>query len=137
MIIGIGIDLVEVDRLKRSIEKFGDRFLNRLFTENEKKYCQTKFNSYQHFAVRFAAKEAFLKAIGTGLRVGMTWHQIEIINNKQGKPTMMTHGKCHEKLQKLGITGLNLSLSHTKHHGVAVVILEQHNGCKSEKLVCW
>jgi holo-[acyl-carrier protein] synthase len=128
MIIGIGIDLVEVDRLKKSVEKFGDRFLNRLFTENEIKYCQTKSNSYQHFAVRFAAKEALLKAIGTGLREGMTWHEIEIINDKQGKPSILTHGKCDDILHKLDVRIPELSLSHTKHHGVAVVILEQHNG---------
>lgn len=125
MIIGIGIDLVEVDRLKKSVEKFGDRFLNRLFTDNEIKYCQAKSNSYQHFAVRFAAKEALLKAIGTGLRAGMTWHQIEIINDTQGKPSIMTRGECLKILQKLAIKNPLLSLSHTKHHGVAVVILEQ------------
>ena len=125
MIFGIGIDLVEVDRLKKSIEKFGDRFINRLFTENEIKYCQTKLNSFQHFAVRFAAKEAFLKAIGTGLRAGMTWHQIEIINDEQGKPSILTHDECYKILQKLDIKKTELSLSHTNQHGIAVVILEQ------------
>lgn len=124
MIFGIGIDLVEIDRLKKSVEKFGVRFLNRLFTENEIKYCQTKSNAYQHFAVRFAAKEAFLKAIGTGLRDGITWHQIEIINDNLGKPSILTQGKCHEILQKLDAKNPKLSLSHTRHHGIAVVILE-------------
>ncbi len=128
MIFGIGIDLIEVDRLRRSVEKFGDKFLNRIFTDNEIKYCQTKSNSYQHYAVRFAAKEALLKAIGTGLRAGITWHQIEIINDTQGKPSIITYGECHKILQKLDIKNIELSLSHTKHHGVAVVILEQHNG---------
>jgi len=128
LIFGIGIDLVEVDRLNKSVEKFGDKFLNRLFTENEIKYCQTKFNCYQHFAVRFAAKEALLKAIGTGLRDGITWHQIEIINDKLGKPLILTHGKCYQILQKLAVKNLELSLSHTKHYGAAVVILEQSNG---------
>lgn len=126
MIFGIGIDLVEIDRLKKSVVKFGDRFLNRLFTENEIKYCQSKSNSYQHFAVRFAAKEAFLKAIGTGLRDGITWHQIEIINDKQGKPSILTHDKCHEILEKLDVRNPKLSLSHIRQHGIAVVILEQN-----------
>jgi len=126
LIFGIGIDLVEIDRLKKSVVKFGDRFLNRLFTENEIKYCQSKSNSYQHFAVRFAAKEAFLKAIGTGLRDGITWHQIEIINDKQGKPSILTHDKCHEILEKLDVRNPKLSLSHIRQHGIAVVILEQN-----------
>ena len=125
MIFGIGIDLVEVDRLRSSAIKFGDKFLNRIFTENEIKYCQTKFNSYQHYAVRFAAKEALLKAIGTGLRSGMTWHQIEIVNDTQAKPSIITYGECQKFLQKLEIKKIELSLSHTKDHGVAVVILEQ------------
>ena len=125
MIFGIGIDLVEVDRLRSSVKKFGDKFLNRIFTENEIKYCQTKFNSYQHYAVRFAAKEALLKAIGTGLRSGMTWHQIEIVNDTQAKPSIITYGECQKFLQKLEIKKIELSLSHTKDHGVAVVILEQ------------
>ena len=125
MIFGIGIDLVEVDRLRSSVKKFGDRFLNRIFTENEIKYCQTKFNSYQHYAVRFAAKEALLKAIGTGLRSGMTWHQIEIVNDTRAKPSIITYGECQKFLQKLEIKKIELSLSHTKDHGVAVVILEQ------------
>ena len=93
--------------------------------ENEIKYCQTKFNSYQHYAVRFAAKEALLKAIGTGLRSGMTWHQIEIVNDTQAKPSIITYGECQKFLQKLEIKKIELSLSHTKDHGVAVVILEQ------------
>jgi holo-[acyl-carrier protein] synthase len=125
LIFGIGIDLVEVDRLRSSVKKFGDKFLNRIFTENEIKYCQTKFNSFQHYAVRFAAKEALLKAIGTGLRSGMTWHQIEIVNDTQGKPSIMTYGECQKILQKLEIKKIELSLSHTKDHGVAFVILEQ------------
>jgi holo-[acyl-carrier protein] synthase len=125
LIFGIGIDLVEVDRLRSSAIKFGDKFLNRIFTENEIKYCQTKFNSYQHYAVRFAAKEALLKAIGTGLRSGMTWHQIEIVNDTQAKPSIITYGECQKFLQKLEIKKIELSLSHTKDHGVAVVILEQ------------
>jgi holo-[acyl-carrier protein] synthase len=125
LIFGIGIDLVEVDRLRSLVKKFGDKFLNRIFTENEIKYCQTKFNSYQHYAVRFAAKEALLKAIGTGLRSGMTWHQIEIVNDTQAKPSIITYGECQKFLQKLEIKKIELSLSHTKDHGVAVVILEQ------------
>lgn len=125
MIFGIGIDLVEVDRLQKSVEKFGERFVNRLFTDNEIKYCQTKSNSYQHYTVRFAAKEALLKAIGTGLSAGMSWHQIEIMNDAQGKPSMITHGYCQKMLQKLAIKNLVLSLSHSRHYGIAVVILEQ------------
>jgi len=125
MIIGIGIDLVEVDRLKRLVEKFGERFLTRVFTKKEINYCQSKSNSFQHFAVRFAAKEALLKAIGTGLRGGITWLEMEISNDKLGKPTILCHGKCYDILQKLQANDPILSLSHTEHYGIAVVILEQ------------
>jgi len=125
MIVGIGIDLVAVDRLKRVTEKFGDRFLTRVFTEQEIQYCHSRFRSFQHYAVRFAAKEAFLKAIGTGLAKGISWQEMEIVNNSEGKPCLVAHGKCKEILQELTVDQTLVSLSHTADHGIAIVILER------------
>ena len=124
MIIGIGIDIVEVSRLQRSVEKHGDRFLHRIFTQEELHYCQSKANCYQHFAVRFAAKEALLKAIGTGLRGGIRWREIEIVNDKLGKPLMSCKGQCDKVLKTLKANCPMVSLSHTKNYGIAFVVLE-------------
>ena len=125
MIIGIGIDLVEVDRVENSVKKFGDRFLRRVFTDHEIDYCQSKINSFQYFSVRFAAKEALLKAIGTGLRGGISWQEIEIVHDKLGKPSLLCQGRCGEVLHQLGAEKPILSLSHTGNYGIAVVILER------------
>jgi len=127
MIIGIGIDIIEVDRLQRSVQKFGESFLNRIFTERELKYCNKKSNKYQFFAVGFAAKEALLKAIGTGLRDGISWQEMEIIDDKFGKPAIYSRGKCGLVIRKLNVSRILVSLSYTDRHGVALVVLEQIN----------
>ena len=120
MIIGIGTDIVDVQRMRQAVERFGDRFIRRVFSENEITYSEGKVNRFQHLAVRFGAKEALLKAMGTGLRDGILWHEIEIRNDELGKPKIFCLGKCLEKLKHI-----HVSLSHTEKYGVATVILEK------------
>jgi holo-[acyl-carrier protein] synthase len=92
MVLGIGTDLAEVDRIARSIARFGDRFLNRIYTQAERAYAESKANSAERFAARFAAKEAGMKAIGTGWRRGVTWLDFEVANEPSGRPTLRLRG---------------------------------------------
>ena len=124
MIVGTGIDLAEVPRIAASIERFGERFLRRVFTEAEIRYCESKANKVERYAARFAAKEAAMKAIGTGLRGGVTWHDVEVERESGGKPTIAFHGKAAEFARKLGVKHIALSLTHTREHAIAQVILE-------------
>jgi len=126
MIIGIGIDLVEIERIHDSVEKFGHRFLDRIFTQAEIEYCQRKAHRYQHFAARFAAKESILKAIGTGLSEGITWHEIEIVNNELGKPVFVCKGNFDRILREFGVENIYLSLSHSQKYAIAMTILEKY-----------
>lgn len=124
-IVGTGIDITEVARVAASIERFGERFLNRVYTPNEIAYCRSrKRGANQSFAARFAAKEAAMKAIGTGLRRGVTWHDVEVGREPGGRPTIIFHGKAAEFAAKLGMKRAALSLTHTKHEAMAQVILE-------------
>jgi len=124
MIVGTGIDIVEVPRVAASIGRFGARFLQRVFTDAEIRYCQSKQNAAERFAARFAAKEAGLKAIGTGWRHGVAWKDVEVRREPSGRPTIAFTGKAAEFATKLGVTRTSLSLSHTKEHAIAQVILE-------------
>ncbi len=124
MILGTGIDIVEVPRIGQSIERFGERFLQRIFTAAEIRYCETKANRIERLAARFAAKEAAMKAIGTGLRGGVTWKDFEVGREPGGRPTMVLHGKAAEVAAALGARRSHLSVSHTEEHAVAYVILE-------------
>lgn len=124
MIIGTGIDIVEVPRIGHSIERFGERFLNRVFTPAEIRYCESKANRLERFAARFAAKEAAMKAIGTGMRGGVTWRDFEVGREPGGRPTMLLHGKAAQVAKALGGRQTHLSVSHTEEHAVAYVILE-------------
>src|SRR5437868_4600799 len=118
-IVGTGIDLVEVPRVAASIERFGERFLRRIFTPAEIRYCQSKQNSVERFAARFAAKEAAMKAIGTGWRGGVTWQDVEVKREPGGRPTINFSGQAGEHAAKLGMTRASLSLSHTAEHAIA------------------
>src|SRR5215469_221381 len=102
MIVGTGIDIAEVPRIADSIEKFGDRFLNRVFTDGERAYCDSKANRHERYAARFAAKEAAMKAIGTGWNHGVRWRDIEVARKPGGRPTLLLHGKAAEFAAKLG-----------------------------------
>ncbi len=122
MIIGIGTDIVEVLRISKSIEN--EAFKIKVFSKNEIAYCETKVNKAESYAARFAAKEAFLKALGTGLRGDIALNQIEVFNNQLGKPSIQLIGKSAQFFVDKKINTIHLSLSHTKQMALAMVILE-------------
>lgn len=124
MIVGTGIDIAEVPRIAASIERFGGRFLHRVFTASEIRYCESKANRAERYAARFAAKEAAMKALGTGWSRGVRWRDIEVSREPGGRPTILFHGKAAEFAARLGATHIALSLSHTTEQAIAQVILE-------------
>jgi holo-[acyl-carrier protein] synthase len=124
MIVGTGVDLAEVPRIQASIERFGARFISRIYTPAEIAYVERKANKYERYAARFAAKEAGMKAIGTGWRHGVTWQDFEVANLPSGKPTLQLHGVAAQIAHKLGVKNVALSLTHTSEVGMAHVILE-------------
>ena len=124
MIAGIGTDLAEVDRIREAIERHGRRFIERIFTPAEIAYVERKANRYERYAARFAAKEAGMKAIGTGWRRGVRWQDFEVTNLPSGKPTLALHGVAAAVAQKLGVRNVVLSLTHTAMQAMAIVILE-------------
>ena len=125
MIVGTGIDIAEVPRIREVIERHGERFLKRIFTEGEIQYCESKANRVERYAARFAAKEAGMKAIGTGWNHGVRWRDIEVARKPGGRPTLILHGKAAEFAAKLGATNIALSLTHTAEQAFAQVILEK------------
>jgi holo-[acyl-carrier protein] synthase len=124
MIVGTGIDIAEVPRIAESIERFGDRFLRRVFTEEEIRYCDSKANRVERYAARFAAKEAAMKALGTGWNRGVRWRDIEVFRQPGSRPTIKFHGVAAEFAAKLGTKNIALSISHTPELAIANVILE-------------
>ena len=124
MIVGTGVDLAEVPRIRASIERFGQKFVHRIFTPSEIAYVERKANRYERYAARFAAKEAGMKAIGIGWRRGVTWQDFEVANLPSGKPTLLLHGAAARFALKLGVKNVSLSLTHTAELGMAHVILE-------------
>lgn len=124
MIVGTGIDIAEVPRIASSIERFGRRFLERVFTADEIRYCESKANKSERYAARFAAKEAGMKAIGTGWHLGVRWQDIEVRRMPGGRPTIVFHAKAGEFFTKLGAVRVHVSLTHTKELAMAQVILE-------------
>ena len=124
MIVGTGIDIAEVDRIASSIARFGRRFTVRIFTADEILYCESKANKAERYAARFAAKEAGMKAIGTGWSHGVRWQDIEVRRMPGGRPTIVFHGRAAEFFAKMGGVRANLSLTHTKVFAIAQVILE-------------
>lgn len=124
MIVGTGIDLTEIDRIEHSIERFGGRFLDRVFTAGEQEYCLRKRRSAESFAARFAAKEAGAKALGTGISHGVTWKEIEVVRERSGKPSLRFHGRAAELAERLGVANTALSLTHTGQMAMASVVLE-------------
>lgn len=124
MIVGMGVDLAEVPRIRQSIERFGSKFIDRIYTPGEISYVERKANRFERYAARFAAKEAGMKAIGTGWRRGVTWHDFEIANLPSGRPTLRLSGKAAEFAARLGVKDISVSLTHTAEQALAVVILE-------------
>ena len=127
MVVGTGIDIVNIDRIERLLIRWGDLFLDRVFTEKEINWCKHRARPPECFAVRFAAKEAFLKAIGWGLRNGIQWTDIEVENYPMGKPVFSFHRKAKELLKLLRIEKAFLTLSHDRPYAVAHVLLEEGN----------
>ncbi|MFC1883537.1 holo-ACP synthase [Thermodesulfobacteriota bacterium] len=125
MIYGIGIDLASIGRIEKVINKWGDRFLNRVFTSDEIKICGKRSVPFSAFTLRFAAKEAFSKALGLGMRKGIRWRDIEVYNHPTGKPDLKIHGTALGTCKRNGITGIHLSLSDDGNYGIAMVVLER------------
>ena len=125
MIVGTGIDLAEVDRIRAAIERHGQRFIERIYTPAEIAYVERKANRFERYAARFAAKEAGMKAIGTGWRRGVRWQDFEVRNLPSGRPTLQLHGVAQDFAKALGVSNISLSLTHTAQHGMAFVILEK------------
>ena len=124
MIVGTGVDLAEVPRIRASIERYGEKFIRRIYTPAEIAYVERKANKYERYAARFAAKEAGMKAIGTGWRRGVTWQDFEVANLRSGKPTLLLHGVAAGFAEKLGVKHVSLSITHTAGLSMAHVILE-------------
>ena len=124
MIVGTGIDLAEVDRIRAAIERHGARFVERIYTPREIAYVERKANRFERYAARFAAKEAAMKAIGTGWRGGVRWKDFEVANLRSGRPTLEFHGVAARFAERLGVKTVSLSLTHTASTGMAMVILE-------------
>jgi holo-[acyl-carrier protein] synthase len=124
MIVGTGIDIAEVSRIAQALARYGDRFIHRVFTEGEIRYCDSKANRVERYAARFAAKEAGMKALGTGWSHGVRWRDIEVSRQPGGRPTITFHGKAAEFAARLGAVHVALSLSHTAEQAIAQVILE-------------
>lgn len=121
MVLGLGIDIIEIARIKKSIDNFGKNFLNKVFTEGEITYCEQKFNKNQHYAARFAAKEAVYKALASGWKEGLRWRDIEIQNDSSGMPSINPSGKLKSFLSQ--DTQLRISISHSENYVTAVAII--------------
>jgi holo-[acyl-carrier protein] synthase len=124
MIIGSGIDLVEIGRIQHSMDRYGSRFLDRVYTAAEQAYCKRKRKSAESFAARFAAKEAGAKALGTGISFGVNWLEIEVVREQGGRPNLRFHGRAAEIAARLGVIRAALSITHTADLAMASVVLE-------------
>ena len=119
---GVGSDLVSVGRIRQAARKFGERFTTRVFTERERRYCEARRDPYPCYAARFAAKEAVLKALGTGLAAGSTWRDVEVISGKRGAPRVELYGRVALIARERGIQKFLITLSHDGSYAVAFVV---------------
>jgi holo-[acyl-carrier protein] synthase len=126
MIVGSGVDLVEIERIQRAMDRYGARFLDRVYLQAEQAYCMRKRRSSESFAARFAAKEAAAKALGTGISYGVHWLEIEVVREPSGRPSLCFYGRAAEVAGRLGVVRSTLSLTHTAQVAMASVVLE---GC--------
>ncbi len=124
MITGTGIDLIEIARIQHAIDRYGQRFLNRVYLGGEQAYCLRKRNAAESFAARFAAKEAAAKALGTGISYGVSWLEFEVVRESSGRPTLRFHGRAAEIAARQGVARAHLSLTHSADHAIANVLLE-------------
>jgi holo-[acyl-carrier protein] synthase len=125
MILGVGIDLIEVERVRRSYEKFGERFVNRILRPDEIRYCLSHKDPAPFLAARFAAKEAVSKAFGTGIGARLGWQDMEVAKKESGEPYLILHGGGLDLMRERGAARVHLSLTHTENYASAVAILEQ------------
>jgi holo-[acyl-carrier protein] synthase len=124
MIVGLGLDIAEIDRIEAAIVRHGAAFIERLFTPREAAYCESHRNRFERYAGRFAAKEAAMKALGTGWRMGVRWRDIEVIREPSGKPTLQLSGLTRELADKLGVKNIALTITHSGNLALAEVIFE-------------
>jgi holo-[acyl-carrier protein] synthase len=124
MVIGVGTDLMEIARIQQSVDRFGERFLRRVFTPREIEYCLQKKNSAESLAARFAAKEAGAKALGTGISRGVGWLELEVTRSPGERPFLELSGRAAARAQSLGVAHVSLSLTHSRDTALAVVIME-------------
>jgi holo-[acyl-carrier protein] synthase len=125
VIVGTGIDLCEVERIEKAMtSSHGTRFRERVYTEREIAYAERRANRAERYAARFAAKEAGMKALGTGWSGGLGWHDLEVVNLPSGRPTLLLHRKAAEIAERMGVRQISLSLTHTAQQAMAFVILE-------------
>ncbi len=124
MIVGSGIDLIEIERIQHSVDRFGPRFLDRVYTSAEQEYCLRKRNAAESLAARFAAKEAGAKALGTGISHGVSWLEIEVEREAGGRPTLRFSGRAAQFAERLGVKRAALSITHTGTLAIASVVLE-------------
>jgi holo-[acyl-carrier protein] synthase len=127
MIYGIGVDLIHVVRIEEALKRFGERFVRRVFTDSEAEICLRRASPGSCFALRFAAKEAFSKAVGLGMRKGVRWKDIEVFHHPGGKPGLRLYGRSREVCDEAGVTSAHLSLSDDGGYGVATVVLEKRD----------
>jgi len=124
MIVGMGIDVAEVDRIRKVLESQGERFLRRVYTPAEAAYCEQFKNKYERYAGRFAAKEAAMKALGTGWSRGVRWVDVEVVRQRGGRPTISLKGEARKIAGTLGVKNIALSITHTSEQAIAQVIFE-------------
>jgi holo-[acyl-carrier protein] synthase len=124
MIVGSGIDLIEIGRIQQSLDRYGQRFLDRVFTAAEQAYCLRKRKAAESLAARFAAKEAGAKALGTGISFGVNWLEIEVVREPSGRPTLKFHGRAAQIAAHLGASHAAVSITHTGSLSMASVVLE-------------
>ncbi|MES2220114.1 MAG: holo-ACP synthase [Acidobacteriota bacterium] len=124
MIVGSGVDMIEIGRIEETLERYGDRFCQRIYLPEEVRYCRSKKNGAESFAARFAAKEAAAKALGTGIHFGVSWRDIEVVRTFSGRPTLVFHGRAAAIARKLGVQNAVISLTHSRTIAFAQVVLE-------------
>lgn len=124
MVLGLGTDLIEIERIQQSLDRFGERFMRKVFTAGEIAYCQRKKHAAESFAARFAAKEAAAKALGTGISRGISWKEIEVRREPGERPTLHLSGRAAERADAMGARNFQLSLTHSRDIAMAVVIAE-------------
>lgn len=125
MIVGIGVDIIEIERVREAVQNGGERFINRVYTVAEQEFCRARIDPIPHFAVRFAAKEALFKALGTGWAKGLSWQDVEVQRNDPEKPNLVLRGAAQKQSVASGVQRVHLSLSHSRNSAIALVILEQ------------